>query len=779
MAKKKKKQNRKKRIENSVAKLTVQQLEEKGMGLLDSGSFQQAAKYFKELLKKEDSEEFRQLLAQANRGRVGRLLKKNMVKEALVLLSAMERDFGSSGLESLHVQLLLKTGRLAEAASLYGVKRGKIDAKNSGLLDVLFGAYLLSGGEGQKEDLLPDSAVARHLPSADKAVVAYCSADNEAAERAVKEISFRSPYREVRLLIKGLMLFEENPEKARTFLDKIDSDSPFRRLADFYGLRFGEPAAILTALSGASPAQRKVFETVLGLDRKRLTVLAGLAGSENKPQRLYRVVTSSGNCLADDLKKSLTQRILPHCGIDVMSILERSRQFPEMEMIRLIALAAQLDGEPTIAVEMWDDFLERTEKLTPENTLIRALILRHQAMLMQRGRYFFYPDEILQKLEKSLEYDPVDKKTWLQAFEIAANSDERKHYHLVNRAIEFFPDDADMLLKIIEAAAQRGAFKKASRFADRLLAIDPINTRAKELLVEARLAHGRKLAGQGKAQLARREFEAAGANTRSVRYQGRHFICLGMLSLLEKRDEEGLALIEQGGRQGASPLSFKLLTAVEARLMKMNAGRLKQFDKEVRRAAAHQAEKQEILRIAGWVKSFSGRHWHALAESCKALVKFFRQAADMEWSREEGLLICRSLLRAALFPPLEKLAVALLAKWPEHPELEFYRIRARSEKRDRKISAADVDRLEDALEAAVKKGDYDLADRIDYLLKQLRFRTGPARDFDFDDDVFPEDDDPFDDLFKLPASPPGKKEKQKPAEPAVTARQLNLFDLDK
>jgi hypothetical protein len=776
MANKKKKRNPKKETQSPVAELGVKQLAQRGKDLLRAGSFQQAAQCLKELLKKQENEENRQLLAEANRGRVGRLVEKGLLKEAVVLLDAMEREAPAAGpgAEFLHLQLLLRTGKIREAAALYNRRRAAFNGKEGARLEALFGAYLVSGGWEKIEELPADSAIRQHLPLAARAIAACCNRDHTAAEAALKEIPFRSPYRDVRLLIKGMLLLEDNPGEARLFFDKIDPDSPYRRIAELHGLSSAQPADIVAAFNKASSKKQEIVASFFGLDRKLVSVLTGLAESGGKPRRLYQVLAASGaSFLPDALKGGLMRRVLPHFGIDIMPILHKSRQMPDIEKLRLVALAAQLDGEYAIAVEMWDDLLAHLGKSKQDNALLRALILRHQAELMQRGRDHFYPDEILEKLESSLDYDPEDKEAWQRVFEISRHMDGKKYYQLVNRAVEFFPDDAEMLLTMIEAAAEHGAYKKASRFADRLLALDPINTRAKELLVKARLAHGRKLAGQRKAELARREFEAAEATTRAARYRGRHLICLGMLSLLQKRDAEGLALIEQGRMQGASRLAALVLTAVEARLMELSGPWLRQFDQEVRQAAGDPASREEILRIAGWIKTFTGEEWLALFDCCKELATFFGQTVDMKWSLEEGLLICQGMRRAECFTPVEKLAANLLGKWPDHPELQYLRIRAKFEQGRKKVDAADSRQLRAALDAALDRKNFELADQIELLLDDVARERGRARDFNAGDDFSDELDNAFGPL--LPFLNPGRKKKKKQQQP--TARQLNLFDI--
>lgn len=760
MSQKKKKKGKTNKTKPSLNTFSEKNLQELGEKYLRLEDFAEAIAVFKELLRRNGRDEWQQQLARAYRGRIDRLAGKGLVKEALVMLDSMERCCAGAQYLELHLELLLRTAKYVEAAAFFAQNRSGIAEELGMRAEAMFGALLLAGDDGVAAALGPDSPVAHDYPAAGRALSAFCQHNDIEVEQALKSIPFRSPYRDFRMLLKGLLLLETDPAAAGNFLAKIGSVSPYWQLARMYEMAGSSLSVVFSRLKDLPPSMRSLLPLFLDINEQEMNFLSRLQEAAPDPFKLHQVIAAHGKCLGPARQNALLLRLLPHCGRKIESLLPRHRHLPEEQLFRILALASELDGEGDISVEFWDDVLQRIDMAQPENYLQVALILRYQAALMRRYDDVFYPADILKKLEGSLQYDPDDKNAWLTAIKLAALSEGKKKNNLAAQALTQMPDDVDILIMAIENAAERGAFKKASSLTARLLAIDPINTRAKELLVETQLAHGRKLALQGKFDLAVREFSAASPQSRSVLYKGRSLLCQGMALLCRGEDEQGLSLIEQGRKQAVSELSALLLTSLEARLLQMGNAWKKQFDSQLRQAAGQRKDREEILRLSGWMEKFTGHHWTALQECLPCLKKYFAGVDALQWSREEGMLISQAMHRAEFASPLEKLSAALLKEWPDEPEFIFYRVWAviRNGKRPAK---AERKLLERAAEAAFHRQDFKLLDRIEDLFR-----------FFLLDDVID-----FNDIFVLPGK--GGRKKKKGKENAGPApRQLNLFDID-
>ena len=207
-----------------------------------------------------------------------------------------------------------------------------------------------------------------------------------------------------------------------------------------------------------------------------------------------------------------------------------------------------------------------------------AMVIRRQATLMKKERHGYTPEEVLDTMLKSLEYDPGHAPTWLGASEYAKRYQSKKqHYAIIQDAVQKLPGEVSILIAAMQAGSNRGAHKKAAGLAAKVLTLDPINTAALDFMVSSRLEHARKLISQKKWTLAEKELVAADTRVRSIRLKGRCRICLGMLLLLQNSDS-GLQHIEAGLQENPYPLFGHILVALEARLYGLTKVRQKKFD---------------------------------------------------------------------------------------------------------------------------------------------------------------------------------------------------------
>jgi hypothetical protein len=330
------------------------------------------------------------------------------------------------------------------------------------------------------------------------------------------------------------------------------------------------------------------------------------------------------------------------------------------------------------------------------------------------------------------------------------------------------PKNIEILVAAMKASGNKGAHKKASGLAQRVLEIDPINTSALDFLVESRLEHGRKLTLQKKWGLAEKELQSADTRVKAIRYRGRHRICLGMLLLLQGRD--GLPDIAAGRRENGLPLLSHVLTSLEAMLYQLPSSRQKEFNRELCQVAEEvPVDKGEFLRLITWLLTFSGRQGQMLKEICRSLTSYFSRAATLQWSRDEGLSICKALGQADLFAALIKFTLPLHKKYANVPEFRAWHLVATFTKKNKRLPRKVHIEIEGLLDVLDKKGHIDLADRLDDLLEE-----------DVTDD-FSSYLDVIEDIFNSgPFGMPEKirnegKPQPKPKKKPKTGRQLNLF----
>lgn len=493
-------------------------------------------------------------------------------------------------------------------------------------------------------------------------------------------------------------------------------------------------------------------------------MLEDLAAAGEQPLKLHALVRRHSSCFNPAQRLQLFKNILPFCGINTLDLLPRHQEFDTREKFRITALAAEKDGVFGEAVEYWREYLAALGDLTPSGPYSKetALVLRRQAKMMDQ---FMNCRETLETLLKSLEYDPDHTATWLKAANYAKLHFSRSQYYaILNQAVAQLPENPSILVEAMKASGQRGAHKKAAGLAERVLAIDPINTGALDFLAESRLEHARKLASRQKWDLAEKELLSLDRRVKAVRFRGRGPICLGMLQLLRGKDS-GLEEIARGCAENGFAVLSRVLVLLEARLYNLAAKWPKHFGRELRQTASppRLIDKVEFLRLMGWLNGFTGRQWLILKESCRNLSDYFKRAASLDWSREEGLAICTALDRAGQGNALVSFTDKLIKTLPDDPQLMAWQLIATHEHKGRRKATKKASIPDDLFDKLEDAGQYDLLDRL------MAIFVGPDDLDSFLDDLFAPG------LFGLPKKA-GRKKKPQPKPPPFGGRQLNLFD---
>lgn len=751
----------------ALTSLSAEQLKRQGEQYLAQQKYQDALLSLKELIKRDDNDEHLALLARAYIGRIKALAEKAMIKEALALVDTLEQRCRGVAVAELRMSLCFKAGDYVGAARLYTLCHTELDRDGQYAAESLFGALLLAGVGLQTTDLPEQSLVIRHFAAAQKAMQHYCAGEDEEVHGALKKLPFRSPYRDLRSLLLGLSALPHDSTKSRTILAKIEPSSPYYRLVQRNLAVLETAKDFLEKLPVISQDGVAFLSEIYGLNVRQLQMLVELSQIPADPAQLFGLLQKHRSCFTTAVYTGLILRMLPFCGIHIMTRTLRQIKFAETTQARVCALASEKDGALYDSVFFWDAYLEAIKPAGTGTSLEIALVLRYQAELMIREDYSFVSEDILLKYRESLQHDPGDAAIWLKAAAFARTSlGDRQHDDVINEALSHIPGNIDILVAAMQAAARRKAFKKAASLADRILAVDPINTSAMNFLVEVRLEHGRKLALQRKWQLAEKEFKAADTRVRAVRFRGRNLLCLGMLLLLQK-NEEGYQAIEDGRKAHGPALSGCVLTAVEARLFALPVDLCKRFDNELRQAGAGEFDRAGCLSLINWILNFTDENRLALKACCSALKDFFPAVVPISWTMDEGHSLCRALDQIGQYAVLFPLAARLRKIYPGVPEFMAYELLGRYATNRKTLSRQERDRLYDLLDELERKGQHELLDRLQPLL----YRTGPSRSRR----RFPT----IDEIFRLPSQPPKKKEPQEtPAAPAQ-GRQLNLFDDEK
>ncbi|HHD63701.1 MAG TPA: hypothetical protein ENK96_04905, partial [Desulfobulbaceae bacterium] len=682
----------------------------KGKKFLSTGQFSQAIKIFRRLYKETGDDQWRQPLLAAFSGRINQLTAKMMHKEALGIYQNAKLLFPHYS-PGLHVFLLLKAGKINEAAQTHRKAAATLAKKQKHVIEETFAALLLSGQESA--DILTafpdDSALLMHFPHADRALRAYSLKQDADALASLQHIPFRSPYRNFRLALKGMIVFHSRPDEAVSLFEKINHDSPFFRITlPYRQLLPGTNER--TNQKTFSPFDRKIIQSLTGLNGKTIILLDSLRRCGKTPSSLYQCLVTSGKCLGHKKLRKICYHLLPHAPEKFSDFLRRFGGIRDrFEACRLQALAMEIEAEYAGVAEAWEDACkELIQKKNPADNLKIALLYRHVAEVMEKYPGEYDVREIREKLQKSLQYDPDDRETCLRIFHLLQNS-PAEQYRYLNEMLEQFPGDTDILLLGVEAATRRGAFKKASRLAQQLLKIDPINTRVRHLLIDAHLAHARKLSGLQKFELACRECEAAALYDRANLGRGKIEICHGLIVLLSGDEAGGMELVAVGEDKAESPLLARFRLYTEALLLGLPKKWSKSFTSRLKTELRSTLDQNGVLQIVDQIKNLEGEKEKTLQSIVSAVIPWLKKGAKLNWPRDAIRSLCHFFYHKRYHDLLSAYAEAATKKKFEDPLLLFYSIYAKTAGGKKRLTGKQYNQLNQAWNDARLSGDRESA----------------------------------------------------------------------
>ena len=224
-----KKSKRSKRKNKDIG-LSLEQRFGKAKAYLIAEDYSKALSALKEIWKTEESEQVKALLCEAYVKRAKQLARKGLYKEAYMLLESSYRlDNKASNLQ-LYISWIVRSKSPNKAIKAYN--NYQVEIANSpycqSITEVV--AMLLLYGQVDTE-ILPseNNDLIKHLPVIQSALACYCRGQDEEALLHLKQISYRSPYRNLSLILKALIIVTQNKDmtQATVLLQRIPSRYPF------------------------------------------------------------------------------------------------------------------------------------------------------------------------------------------------------------------------------------------------------------------------------------------------------------------------------------------------------------------------------------------------------------------------------------------------------------------------------------------------------------------------------------------------------------------------
>jgi hypothetical protein len=712
--------------------------------VLEAGHYREAVELYKNLLKQERRSEWLDGLAAGYAGRARELANKGMLQEALVVWRNRSSLCGKLLAEGPYLDWLLRTGAHDAALRLLtpiGDAAATVDAD----LETRLAAVALTAPDSALAQLAAESPLRRHRAAAQAAIAACCRADLADLDEQLRGIPFRSPYRDLRFILKALLLVGNDAAQATGLIARVTVDGPFERLAAVVRAGVLPGRRWLLALLDLDEESRHLLLEIKGYPENRRPLLLEVAelartGVAPTPTRVVDLLLHRNRGLPVTAAR-LCRRLLPYAEKRLAEYQNAFGPLGEAETACILALAAEVRR----AIESSESHWLRAARLfstVEEAPLQAALILRHLFdLIVGHEDAADYDDECTTWLKRSLELDPDDRATHLKLIRLHRQGQDLKAARAsVETALARFANDPAVLLEAVETALAGNAFKKAVTLAKRLLDLDPINSKVRALIGQAHLSHARKQIRLHRPEAAGKELDLADewlatANERSVSK---------LLRGLSATDAPATVRL----REAVDELGGKLLAAWHVLLESIRVG--SQPAGELRRAAPNLSGMpvpREVLNVMHAINALGKNESKALRTVLDTLRAPLKRGAAGDFSESERISICETLLLREEQGLLQAYANAGLQRWPERPVFVYLATFAKHGKGAFfAMSERERQTLEAALKKALEDGDQRTVLRIRDLMGPPGFFSGEDSD-DFDDDDF------GDSVDDLPANP--------------------------
>ncbi len=730
-------------------------LEGDALQALETGRHKDAVAACKALLKTASTpaatEAAETLLARAYAGRAAELARKAMFVEALAILEQRAGLAGGGDVVPEEVLWSVRVGRAERAAGLLRERGTELEAAGAlpGLRERL-AALILAGDGALLAALDPDDALVRDHAASDALLRAFCAGDDAAQDAAAKRIAWRSPYRGLRQLLDAWRRRTDDPAGAADALARLGADSPFgalgQRLAALAALDAEAPIVAQRALH-LEPDQRRLAAATLGWPARFERLLADAAAAGGAPDakaRLHLVLGHTDAFDPADARRAVRALSTAASTKPLRAATHRFGAPTRLQRARHEALRAERADELFSTDEAWGEVLDLLPSADDpgfvpgseapvaaaesfegaflqerDRQLAAALVNRRLADLRARPP-FGSPDDpmVIDALWESVALDPHDAAATVRLISTLRESDDLKSARAAtDEALEWLPNDTDVLLEAVRTALAGNAYKKAERLAARLLAIDPVNAPVKALMLDAALAHARKQIKTGKLDLARRQLDDVAVRVKGDEARGRIDVLHGLLDMID-----GSAGADARGRQrlvaGHDALGGGLIGHFRVSL---EAVRLGHDPRRVARWAGLAAPgrlEDDDTRVRDLVRAIGAEREdpETLHHALEPLAKVLRGAAKRRWTIEDVESLCETLLRARQYAILEAFAEVAARRHTQVPAFVYLHECARARGDWHALDGRSLGRLRSAARHAERIGDSRTRVRIDELI---------------------------------------------------------------
>lgn len=737
-----------KKKQTPIPSTTDNSLEQQALSYLNSGKYKEAIGLYKKLWLDSDNDKWRQQLAYCYLQRALAFAARGMFKEALVLWdSYTQHTVLPYETYDHYISWVIQANNQDKTKlCLEQLSTEQLD-KQYPKLAVLLGFLSITDHPEFQQYLPQDSVFISHLELVQTALLAYQNNKLGDVNEALKQLPYRSAFRDFRSLLNAFIVKSSSTEQARALLAKISPYSPYSQAASL--------------IFSTTWERSELVQEVLPFNHKQQRIVAEIKGLNKKQFKFIEHLTRHDECLSDKMKFNLAIQFQSLCEPEIVQHFCQAllatypagrRDFNKhfaainkFEENRFKALIFERNQNYCDAEYHWRVCVTLIKE-EADNGLRIALILRHIAVN-------HHPDseDHVELLIESLEHDPEDLECYLKILDYYRQTYEsaEEYKQWLAKTIKKFPQDISVLTLAIKAATGNKAFKKASQYALKLLKVDPINTFAKQLLFSSYIAHARRLIKGKKYHLVENEIQQAEDLNIGKAYNIQAQLMRGVFCFIDQDKPQGLNIIvESLNKLNSDPINAHFQATMEAQLSGLPVATIL---RELPATKECLLSMQALGRLIQQLNEYASEDdnqvllYKALEKIKPALKK-----SVLQRDIDEDLLLtlCQALNDINHFELLRHCAKRGCLIWKK-PIWEYYKVYSGLNGMPERCSHANVMRLEDRREQAMHDKDHRAMVLIGSFLEYY-YQAHPERTMGFLDGLFGAVEDEELDVFEDP-----------------------------
>ncbi len=736
-----------KKNHSQVTKSQESNLKDQALAQFNVGHYKEAISLYKNLLQDDDNKEYQHQLAHCYWLRALSFATRGMHKEAMVLWENQSQHVNPpfNGYDHYISWLIITNNQAKIQTCLNELTVQQLD-KEFTELSALLGLLIITDHPEFQQNLAQDSDLIAHSKIAQTALQAYQNQNIDETNEALKKLPFRSAFRDFRTLLKASLTIQNSAEEATLLLAKIPNTSPYSKVSNLLLCSIKNGTALIQELIQFNHKQIKTVSEIKGLNKKQFKLIDSLTKQKEplSDKFKFNLAIQFQSLCSHEIAHHYCQALLGTTYPAGKKDYKKNFSTPDkFEQNRCKALAFEGKNDSYEAEHYWNECIKILSKQKEKDSDLKiALILRHISKHLE-------PYLQTECLIESLTHDPDDHACYLKILDFySQENDEVNYKQWLNKTIDKFPQDIDVLNLAIQTAMTNKTFKKANQYASKILKIDPVNTFAKQTLVTSHLAHARHLIKEKKPHLVEKEIQQAEKFKVVKNDLDQAQLIRGLHCFANQDKKQGLHKISAALKQlNADPVNLHFQATMEAFLTGLPAATLL---RDLPSTKDYLLSKQELSQLINRIKQYEqkdGNHerLHKALEKVKTPLK--NSVAQGTIEEKDVLSLSQMLYKIDHFELLRHCTKFAQTKWLK-PIWVYYRIYSETNGQAEKCTMKQRLRLEEFQDQASQEKDHHVSILIDHYLDDY-FRAHPERNMDFLDHLFNPNEEEFDDPMEI------------------------------